>query len=281
MKHNFRAAIALEGCDIWRPEFHAESVEVISADARPRGFPLRVSQTLGICVKAGPQHSVRADGRSVLYPPDSVCIRPPGCVWASDAALVAFLSIDIAREWLPETVGGPMVFRGRADLPDLHRIARTLRRTRSPLRAGVVLTELVTAVIDSEALVLPVLRDEALGMRGVRRARDFLTAHAHEPLTLDETARQAGINKFVLVRGFRRTFGITPHAYVVALRVEHARALLSAGMSSVQAGAATGFADQAHFTRWFKRLVGVPPGVYAGRMRSHVSLRSIPFKTVR
>src|SRR5262245_15353206 len=173
-----------------------------------------------------------------------------------------------------------MAFRARADLPDLHEIARALRRTRSPLRAGVVLTELVAAVVDSRALVVPAF-DEGLAMRGVLRARDFLTAHAHEPLTLDETARQAGLNKFVLVRGFRRAFGITPHAYVMALRVEHARALLSAGMSSAQAGASTGFADQAHFTRWFKRLLGVPPGVYAMRTRSSVSMRSISFKTLR
>src|SRR5262245_65719802 len=110
------------------------------------------------------------------------------CIWASDAAPVAFVSIDIAREWLPETISGPMAFRARADPPDLHEIARALRRTRSPLRAGVVLTELVAAVIDSRALVVPAF-DEGLAMRGGLRARDFLSAHAHEPLTVAQTAR--------------------------------------------------------------------------------------------
>ena len=46
------AAVALEGCRIWRPAFGGARVEIVSADARPRAFPLRVTETLGICLTA-------------------------------------------------------------------------------------------------------------------------------------------------------------------------------------------------------------------------------------
>ncbi len=99
------------------------------------------------------------------------------------------------------------------------------------------------------------------------RARDFLAAHSDQNPTLETLARHASMNKFVLVRAFRRVFGTTPHAYLMAVRLERARALLAEGMRSVDASAATGFADQAHFSRWFKRRYGVTPAAYVGRTR--------------
>ena len=76
--------IALAGCTIWRPPLENGSVEIVSADSRPRRFPTRVTESLGICVKTGTAHAVRADGRPLVYPADSVCVRPPGCVWESE-----------------------------------------------------------------------------------------------------------------------------------------------------------------------------------------------------
>lgn len=305
-------AVALEGCRIWRPEFSGARVEIVSADERPRAFPLRVTETLGICLKAGFEHGVRADGRAVMYPADSVCIRPPGCVWTSDAAPVAFLSIDIGGNWLPdEGVCGAMTFAPQSELPDIATMVRRViraARAGSVLEADEALAELVTAALGVLTPRAPVLRDDGgtgsagiasreiwsrgadasgrvrtvvstgtnpssgrgasvAGVRGVLRARDFLAAHADQNPTLETLARHASMNKFVLVRAFRRVFGTTPHAYLMAVRLERARALLAEGMRSIDASAATGFADQAHFSRWFKRRYGVTPAAYAGRTR--------------
>lgn len=264
------AAVALAGCRIWRPASSAARVEIVSADARPRAFPLRVTETLGICLKAGFAHGVQADGRSVTYPADSVCIRPPGCVWTSEAAPVAFLSIDIGGDWLPaEGVRGMMTFAPPDDLPDVAAIVRRVTLAASALEADDALAELVAAAIGVLTPRASALRDDGAGggMRGVRRgvvrARDFLAAHADQNPTLDSLARHASMNKFVLVRAFRRAFGTTPHAYLMAVRLDRARALLAAGMRSVDASATTGFADQAHFSRWFKRRYGVTPAAYA------------------
>jgi AraC-like DNA-binding protein len=55
---------------------------------------------------------------------------------------------------------------------------------------------------------------------------------------------------------------LPPHAYLNQLRVRYARRLLDDGLRPAEVASRSGFADQAHLTRHFKRTVGVPPGAY-------------------
>ena len=59
--------------------------------------------------------------------------------------------------------------------------------------------------------------------------------------------------------------GAPPQSYQIQLRVERAKRLLLAGGSVSDAAHTAGFFDLSHFTRHFRRHVGVPPGVYARR----------------
>jgi AraC-like DNA-binding protein len=97
----------------------------------------------------------------------------------------------------------------------------------------------------------------------VRRAREHLRERWDERVTLAELSAVAGLSRFELVRRFREQNAVTPHAFQTNLRVEQARALLSAGLPPAEVAAACGFADQPHLSRVFKRAVGVSPGRYA------------------
>jgi AraC-like DNA-binding protein len=97
---------------------------------------------------------------------------------------------------------------------------------------------------------------------GVQRARDYLDQHYAENVTLDDLAASASLSPFHLLRVFRRTVGLPPHAYLTGVRVRHARRLLLADLPIADVAAQTGFADQSHLSRHFKRIVGVPPGRY-------------------
>ena len=100
----------------------------------------------------------------------------------------------------------------------------------------------------------------------VRRACEYLAEHAADNVPLPELARHAGLSPFHLCRVFRQSVGMPPHAYQTQLRVRRARSLLRAGLPIASAAVAAGFYDQAHLTRHFKRVMGVPPGHYlAGR----------------
>ena len=90
------------------------------------------------------------------------------------------------------------------------------------------------------------------------RLADELTA----PPTLAEMAADLGVSRYRLLRGFREVMGMPPYAWLAQYRVARARALLDAGLRPAEAAARVGFADQAHLTRWFRRVVGVTPGAY-------------------
>ena len=100
------------------------------------------------------------------------------------------------------------------------------------------------------------------GRPAVRRAAGLLQARLTDPPTLAELAALTGLGPYALLRAFRAETGLPPHAYLNQARVRAARRLLDRGVPPAAAAAEAGFADQAHLTRHFKRIVGVPPGAY-------------------
>jgi AraC-like DNA-binding protein len=92
--------------------------------------------------------------------------------------------------------------------------------------------------------------------------RGLLEEHRFESFTLAEAGRVLHASPAHLVRCFTRTFGISPHRYVMARRIEAARRRLLDGEPVAEVAAAAGFHDQAHLTRHFRRHVGTTPGRY-------------------
>ncbi|MFP3505764.1 AraC family transcriptional regulator [Burkholderia sp. SIMBA_062] len=99
----------------------------------------------------------------------------------------------------------------------------------------------------------------------VEAMRERLAADLTCPVTLDDVAQAAGLSPFHAARLFTRTTGMPPHAWRNQLRLQRALAPLRAGVSIADVAAASGFVDQSHFTRHFKRMFGVPPGRWQAR----------------
>ena len=72
----------------------------------------------------------------------------------------------------------------------------------------------------------------------------------------------AGLTPFQLIVAFKRTLGLTPHAYLTQLRLGAALHTLQAGQSVVEAALASGFYDQSALNKHFKRTFGVTPLQY-------------------
>ena len=93
--------------------------------------------------------------------------------------------------------------------------------------------------------------------------RALLDAGTIAPITLTEAAELLDRSKPHLIRSFTAAFGLAPHRYVIAKRVESARKLLLDGMPPSEAAVSAGFYDQSHLTRHFKRHTSIPPASYA------------------
>lgn len=91
---------------------------------------------------------------------------------------------------------------------------------------------------------------------------DLLRARHAERLPLAELACEAGLSRYHLVRAFRAETGMTPHAYQLDIRIQHARRLLRQGAALAEVALDLGFADQSHFQRAFKQRVALTPRSY-------------------
>ncbi|MFM9925964.1 AraC family transcriptional regulator [Variovorax sp. H27-G14] len=93
-----------------------------------------------------------------------------------------------------------------------------------------------------------------------RRAKAFLREHLAGDVSLAEVARECALSRSHFSKSFKQTTGQTPHAWLVAQRVEAARRLLGqAELPIAEIAAACGFSDQSHLTRVFSAHVGTSP----------------------
>ena len=162
-------------------------------------------------------------------------------------------------------------------------LAAELRRLHAALGAGLGETEPLEAESRLSWLFGELVRRHASPSRDVevpgagRVARLVMAQLADRlvsPPALAEIAAGTGLSRYQLIRSFRTEVGMPPYAWLAQHRVSAARALLERGCRPAEAAALTGFADQAHLTRWFRRVVGVTPGVY----RNSVQDRTVRYR---
>jgi AraC family transcriptional regulator len=97
----------------------------------------------------------------------------------------------------------------------------------------------------------------------VRRSLDYLHDNFSRDFSLESIAAAANLSKFYLERVFKKATGLSPHSYMLMLRVERAKQLLSSSPNPiVEIAMELGFSDQSHFTNVFKRMTGFTPNAY-------------------
>jgi AraC-like DNA-binding protein len=99
----------------------------------------------------------------------------------------------------------------------------------------------------------------------VRAVIDYLYAYSQHNIQIQDLARLTQLHRAYLMRLFLAQTGLTIHAYLTQVRLEQAKAALLAGKSAAEVAQNTGFADQSHLIRLFKRYTGTTPNKYTAR----------------
>jgi len=220
--------------------------------------------------------SFQIKGRRTDSVPGALVVIPSGEVHALSPVKALAWRFDTV--YLPDTMcRGGIVYWDQAQLsarlasdaiakPELAarfvRLHRAITEGTSTLTQEIELLALVSGLdAGSDA---PSFCSGGLGpsMAALRRVRDYLESCPEEDISLARLAAIANLSPSHLSHTFRFAFGLPPHAYLVQVRVSRARTLLKQGQPVCEVAARSGFADQAHLTRHFKRLVGVTPGRY-------------------
>jgi len=97
--------------------------------------------------------------------------------------------------------------------------------------------------------------------------KDFIQNHCTSDFLLADISSMFEFSPFYINRMFKKEIGISLHCYQIQMRIEKSRKLLAEGLSISDAAVSSGFTDQSHFHRFFKKYVGVTPGIYAAHNR--------------
>ena len=111
----------------------------------------------------------------------------------------------------------------------------------------------------SEEGIEPSLAEEN---RETRIICNFLEENYMKNITLDELSELTGLSKYYLLRSFTKQKGISPYRYLETIRIDRAKKLLEKGVLPIEAALQTGFADQSHFSNFFKKFIGLTPKQY-------------------
>jgi AraC family transcriptional regulator len=114
-----------------------------------------------------------------------------------------------------------------------------------------------------------------LGSAALQKIRDYVLAHLDQRIEVTDLANLTGRSAFHFIRVFTRSVGMTPHRYVIHLRLQAAlRRVREGRMSLAEIAADTGFADQSHLSRWIRRVHGIAPSEFASPAKPQESSRA-------
>jgi AraC-like DNA-binding protein len=240
-------------------------------------FPRHWHEEIHFCAYTAGSGYLGYRGESHLVRDGDFVITPPGEVhenWVASDSHVSFCGayIDFAsfRKATENTVGCDLPLPQSNDLfcRDLllkQRFLRLLEATERrdlPLQQEELLLEFLHALLLNSAPSASVGTRTGNERAAVKRAREYMDEHFAETISLGYLGQLTNLSPYHVHRVFSRQIGMPPHAYQTQLRINRAKSLLRNGQALSDVAASTGFADQSHLTRHFRRLVGITPGRY-------------------
>ncbi len=97
----------------------------------------------------------------------------------------------------------------------------------------------------------------------IQKACDYMDENYAWTISLYDLSNLTNLNKYTLIRNFTKQKGVTPYQYLETIRISKAKRLLEQGYDLSDIAIQTGFVDQSHFSKFFKKLIGLTPKQYA------------------
>jgi AraC family transcriptional regulator len=156
------------------------------------------------------------------------------------------------------------------DLTLRHLMEVLLREKQVGFQSGLlfldsIATALANYVLRHYSTASPALKESTGGLAPavLRRCIEFINTRLEGNLRLSDLAHEAKVSTPHLIRSFRQSTGKTPYQFLLHQRVERARSLMSdPHIPLTQVALASGFADQHHLARVFRRVTGLTPSSY-------------------
>lgn len=101
--------------------------------------------------------------------------------------------------------------------------------------------------------------DSSILEQSVQAVAEQLLARPYAQWSIEQMAAHSGYSPWYFLRSFQKITGMTPHAFRMQCRIRLLRSLLRADTAAAQLAISTGFSDQSHMHKLFKRYHGITP----------------------
>jgi len=97
--------------------------------------------------------------------------------------------------------------------------------------------------------------------------KEIIEKHPETDMRLDELSQKIFVSKYYLIREFKKKIGLSPHNFQIQNRIRMAQQFLECGLNITETAIKTGFYDQSHFDKYFKKIVGITPSEYMDSLK--------------
>jgi len=144
----------------------------------------------------------------------------------------------------------------------LNRTMEYLTINGTPLEIETSLIQLVFTLTNKHDTDLTLDSQSSLEQKYVKRVKEYIHEYYKDRITLETLEQETGVSRYHLIRMFKKTTHLPPHAYQNLLRINHAKTELKNCRPIADIAVDTGFYDQSHFAKAFAKIVGVTPQTY-------------------
>ncbi|MBI9111856.1 AraC family transcriptional regulator [Maridesulfovibrio ferrireducens] len=236
---------------IRRVKFHSQKIEFSAGE---------------MCILSpGTPHSCESfsEGTSGPHSYRALCV---------DKNFMQKLAEDICGKHCPAPGFNPYTVYRNTDSESFNTFFDLLETSGNTLERQTTLNSFLYHAIQHLSSIPPQEENSGPQEKPLARVKDFITKNFRNNLTLNNLSEIACISSFHLQKLFVKKYGISPQEYLINCRVREAEQLIRNGTPMAEAALNSGFFDQSHFSRHFKRVIGISPGRFIAENVSNVNL---------
>lgn len=270
-----------ERAKVWRVS-NIPGIELLQATFTTHLFPKHFHESYGIGLSQRGSGIIHCQGTKYIAPPEHLIFFHPGEVhsgyaneqnpWTYSMIYLDVNSIEEILEGYRQTISFPeTTFHNWAIASIFSHTHKLFSQSASKLEHEMLLQSFVKRLARIVG-ISPIVRSQFKESKAIQLVKEYLEANYQDNVSIKTLSNLTNLSPNYLITAFRKEVGIPPHSYQIQMRVKRAKDELFTDRPLVQIAAELGFCDQSHFTRCFKRIVGVTPGIY--RQSSFIQDRS-------
>ena len=263
-----------EDISVWRLG-DVEGIELRKGNAVKAPYPKHWHEEYQFCFIEDGGGELFYKGVNHNTPQISLFIVHPGEVHSNQSDIgCSFRSTYIHPEIIKNTLvdsdgkkltlpffSNPMIFDEEI-IGDYLKLHLSMENSDTTLERETTILEMLTKLVNRYAQEKINLESFGKEHKAVKRVRDYIIEHYDQNISLKTLSNLVNLSQFHLNRVFSQEIGMPPNAFQTQVRIAKAKQLIRKGLPLSEVATTTGFADQSHFNRHFKKLMLITPSEY-------------------